>query len=172
MTVIFSPRAGLAEADGREVAVALIGEDDVVRQRPLHTRRDCGRTSMRRLDHVTGKVVIGQHGTADRRNADRPALDAERVDRLGDEPMDDAMRAAGAVVEYGIGQRLRFFKYNSHQSFPPSFALRIASSTSSGDGIMPPTRKQRSTGFLHATASCTSSRIWPMLSSTQTNRFT
>ena len=79
-------------ADGREVAVALIGEDDVVRQRPLHTRRDCGRTSVRRLDHVTGKVVIGQYGTADRRNADRPALDAERVDCLGDEPMDDAMR--------------------------------------------------------------------------------
>ena len=88
------------------------------------------------------------------------------------EPVDDAVRAAGAVVEYSVGERLRFFKYNSHQSFPPSFALRIASSTSSGDGIMPPTRKQRSTGFLHSTASCTSSRIWPMLSSTQTNRFT
>ena len=114
--VLAAARAGhrLAQSDGREVAIALIGEDHVVGKRALHARRDRGSAAVRRLDHVAGEVVVRHHGAADRRDADGLALDAELVDRLRDETVDDAVRAARAVVQDRIRQRLRFLEYYSH----------------------------------------------------------
>ena len=76
---------------------------------------------MRSLDHVAAEVVIRHHGAADRRNADGLALNAELVDRLGDETMDNAMRAARAIMQDRIRQRLRFLKYYSHIFNPLNF---------------------------------------------------
>ena len=163
---------GLAQADGGKVAVALIGEDDVVGQRPLHACGDRGGAAVGGLDHVAGEVVRGEPGAADRRDADGPALDAQLVDALGDEAVDDAVRTAGAVVQNGVGQRSRFFKDGSHAFAPPSAIVWMLASTSSGVGIIPPTRRQSETGFLQRTASSTSCFIWPILSSTHTKPLT
>ena len=71
-------------------------------------------------------------------------LDAQFVNGLGHQAVDDAVGAAGAVVQRRIGQGLRFFKYNAHAFAPPIFAIsQIFASTCSGAGIMPPTRLHR-----------------------------
>ena len=51
--------------------------------------------------------VVHHDGAAHGRDAHGDALDAQLVDALGNEAVDDAVRAARAVVEDGIGKRMR-----------------------------------------------------------------
>ena len=53
---------------------------------------------MRRLDVADVEVVVGEDGAADRADEDGPVLDCEGVDGLGQQLVDDAVAAAGAVV--------------------------------------------------------------------------
>ena len=88
----------LGRTDGGEVAVTLIGEDDVIGQHALDTGRDRGCTTMCSLDHVAAKEVVAHDRAADRRDADGLSLYAELVDGLGNQTMHDTVSAARAEV--------------------------------------------------------------------------
>ena len=97
--------------------------------------------------------IIRHNGTAYGRNAYRSALYAEFVYNFRNKAVNYAVRTAGAIMERRVRQRFRFVKYY-HYSAPPFLsALSIASSIMSADGIIPPARLQRRTGFLHFVAS-------------------
>ena len=97
---------GLGHADRREVAVALVGEDDQVGPAALDAGRHRHRAPVRRLLHVAVEEVVGEHRAADRRDADRALAHAQLVDHLADQPVDDAVRAARAVGGRLLGQAL------------------------------------------------------------------
>ena len=59
------------------------------------------------------------------------------VDDLGHQAVDDAVVAAGAVMELLVGQQLGLFK-QIQPSYLPSFMLRIFSTISSVVGIWLP----------------------------------
>ena len=88
----------LGGADGGEVAVALVGEHDLVGPVALDAGRDRGRAPVRRLDRVEPQVVVGEHRAADGADEQGPAADAQLLEHLGQEPVDDAVPAAGAVA--------------------------------------------------------------------------
>ena len=105
-------------ADGSQVAVTLVGEDDVVRVAALDAGGGSRGAAVSRLDHVAGEVIISHNGAANGSNTDGLALDAQLIDGLSNQAMDNTVGTAGAVMEYRIGQRLGFFKNNSHGYSP------------------------------------------------------
>ena len=88
----------LGRADGREVAIALVREDEGVGPDPAHAGRDRGRPAVGRFDEVDREVVVGEHAAADRRDADRPWGEVQLVEQLGHQSVDDPVAAARAVV--------------------------------------------------------------------------
>ena len=129
----------LGGADGGEVAVALIGKDDAVGQGALEARGDSRRAAVWGLHHIAGKVIVIHNGAADRGDAHGLIGHIQLVEHLGHQTVNNAVGAAGAVVERDIRQRLGSVKHNSHYFAPPTSSL-IAPSTSLGEGIMPPVR--------------------------------
>ena len=107
-TVMFSPAVGrvqdLGRADGGQVAVALVRDHDLVRLRALQPGRHRRRAAVRSLHRVDVEVVVQQHRTADRRHHDRALPNAQLIDRLGNEAVDDAVRAARTVIGDVLGQ--------------------------------------------------------------------
>ena len=75
----------LGDANRGQIAVALVGEDERVGPDPPDSRRDGGRSPVRRLDEVESQVVVGEDGAADRRDADRILHDTEFGDDLHEE---------------------------------------------------------------------------------------
>ena len=168
MTVMFSGRGmdRLGGADGGQVAVALVGEDDVVRQRALDAGRDSRRAAVGGLDHVAVELIIRQNGAADRRDADGVAQHAQFLQALGHQAVDNAVGASRAVMGLLVGQTLGFLKNNRHNQLAPPTIFSISARTSAGLGIMPPVRPKKPTGQAPLTARRTSSTICPMLIST------
>ena len=72
---------------------------------------------MRRLDHVTVKIVVGEYGAAYGSNADGIAFDAQLVDDLRYEPVYDPMGTAGTVVQRYVTESVRSVKYGFHILF-------------------------------------------------------
>ena len=147
MMLIFSPRAAawggvdrLRHADGGEVAVALVDEHDLVGVGALDARRDGGRAAVGGLLHVAVEVVVREHRAADGRDADALILHAQLFDALRDQPVHDAVRAAGAVMQVGVGQHFGFLK-DFHQ-FASAFLSdsSAARTISSSSGTFPPVR--------------------------------
>ena len=97
----------LVGADGGQVSVALIGEDDLVGLDALEPGRHGRRVAVRRLAGVGVEVVVSEDGASHRRNADGALADAQLVDHLAHKTVDQAMGAAGTVVCEDIGERLR-----------------------------------------------------------------
>ena len=102
MTVIGMPelrrRDDLGEADGGEVAVPLVGDDDRVGVRELVADRDGRGAAVGGLRVADVEVVVEEDRAADRGDGDGPVLDAELVDRLGEVLVREAVAAARAVV--------------------------------------------------------------------------
>ena len=96
----------LGHADGGQVAVALVGEDNLIGLDALDAGGHGRGAAMRRLDEIDLKVVVGKHRAAHRRDADGVLADAQLVDHLGDQAMRHAVRAAGAVMRVHIAQRV------------------------------------------------------------------
>ncbi len=94
----------LGRADGGQVAVSLIGKDDFVRLGALQAGGHGRRAAVRGLYGIQVEVMIHEHRAADRRDQDRLLLNAQLVYRFGDQAMDDAMRATGAIVRPGVGE--------------------------------------------------------------------
>ena len=95
----------LGRPDRGEVAVALVGEDERVRTDPADAGRDRRRAAVRGLDEVDRQVVVGEDAAADRGDRDRRGAQMHLVEQLGDEAVDDAVTAAGAVVRRRVGQQ-------------------------------------------------------------------
>ena len=66
---------------------------------------------MSRLDHIAGKIVVRHNGTTNRRNADGLSLDAQLIDYLGNQTVNDTVGTAGTIVHRRIRQRMGFIKY-------------------------------------------------------------
>ena len=106
--------------DGSEVAIPLVGEHQVVRARPLDPRCNRRRAPVRRLHHIAVEIIVRKHRAADRRNADRLILHSHFLDAFRDQPVNDAVRASGAIMEGHVCQHFCFFKYFCHLICPPS----------------------------------------------------
>ena len=81
------------------------------------------------LDHVAGEVVVGHNCAADGGHADGLALDTQLVNGFGHQAVDDAVGAAGAVMQRRISQRMGFLENSCHDQLSPFCALRMLSST-------------------------------------------
>ena len=113
----------LGGANSSEVAVALIGDDNLVRVRPLHGRGHGGCATVRGL-HVAGvEIVVGEHRAADRADEDGVILDAQFLQGFANQFVSDAMSAARAIVRLVLHFRFplvdvieeRRFFLNSHE---------------------------------------------------------
>ncbi len=111
MVVMSSPRLAVwiisGGADGGQVAIPLIGEDHLIGADPLDAGGHRRGAPMGRLAEVHVEVLVGQHRAPHRRHADRPLPDAQFVYHLGDEPVDNPVGAARAVVGELRRQALR-----------------------------------------------------------------
>ena len=148
----------LCGTNGSQVAVALIGEDHLIRIGSLDTSGNCRRSAVRCLDDIAAKIVIGHNGTSYRNNADGLALNTHLVNDLADQTVYNSVAASRTKVRRHIQQRLRMIKYNSHYSAPPA-SFSISASTSAGVGITPPVLPKNATGRRHSVARRTSSII-------------
>ena len=108
----------LRRADRRQVAVALVADDDAAGQRALDAGGHRRGASMRDLHVADIEVVVRKHRAADRAHQDGPVLDAQFVDRPRDQLVRDAVPAARAVVRLvlvlglaldSVGRRRRRF---------------------------------------------------------------
>ncbi len=113
ITVRFSPRAcgmdDLTHADRSQVAVALIGEDDAIRQDTLDAGCHGRRASVRRFDEIGIEIVVGKHRASHRRNADRLVDQIHLFQHFGDQAMRHAMRTARAIMGWCIGKTFGSF---------------------------------------------------------------
>ena len=115
----------LGGADGGQVAVTLIGKDQRTGAGTLGTGCDCRSTAVGGFIHIAVEVVIRKDRASDRGHAHDVAgfqlafLD-QLVDALCDQAVDNAVVAAGAVMELLIGKKLGFLKYDGHFTYPPS----------------------------------------------------
>ena len=88
----------LGEADRGEVAVALVADDDGLGVRELVPERHRRRPAVGGLGVADVEVVVEEDAAADRRDGDRPVLDAQLLDGLGEVLVGEPVPAAGAVV--------------------------------------------------------------------------
>ena len=154
---VFAAVRGLqdvVETDRGKVAVPLVRDHEVVGIRPREPGSDRRGASVRRRDAEAVEIVVAEHGAADRRDDDRLVLDSEILDRLGDELVQDAVAAAGAVVhirldrprtafearEKAVGTAVKyFFAHDAHASFAPMAAM-VRATISSMVAMLPPMR--------------------------------
>src|SRR5262249_50927528 len=88
----------LGRADGRQVAIALVIDDDAAWQAPLDSGRDRRSASVRSLNAACTEVIVGEDGAAYRADQNGPVLDAELIDCLGDHLVHDSVPAARTEV--------------------------------------------------------------------------
>jgi hypothetical protein len=108
ITVMFSAARhvhDLCHTDRRQVAVALVREDDAVRQDALNPSGHGRGAAVRRFHKITVKIAIGKNGAANRRNSDRFLAQIHLVQNFGNQAVCHAVCAARAVVRRGIGER-------------------------------------------------------------------
>ena len=96
----------LGGANGGQVAIALVGNDDLVGTGALDGRGRGGRASVRRLHVSHIEVVIGKDGAAHGSNKNGAILQSHVCDGFGNQLMRDAMTASGTVV--GLVLQIRF----------------------------------------------------------------
>ena len=92
----------LRRADRREVAVALIGEDVLIRMHALEARRNRRRSAVRRFVHIDVHVVVKEDRAADGCDARALLLNAQLLDDLSHHAMHDSVTAARAVMERNV----------------------------------------------------------------------
>ena len=88
----------LGGADCRQVAVSLIGNDDLVRAGSLDSRGRSRRAAVRNLHIANIKIVVGKHRAADRTHENRLVLQPQFLQRFRDQFVSHSVSAAGTVV--------------------------------------------------------------------------
>ena len=131
----------LRGADRGQVTVALVGEHHPVGQHALDAGGHGRCAAVRRLLEVDVEVVIRQDRAADARDPDGPLADPELVDGLGDQPVDDPVRAARAVVHGNVEQGPWPPRDLDHTGTPSRAAIVcMIPAISTSVGTTPPTR--------------------------------
>jgi hypothetical protein len=85
-----------------KIAVALIGQYELVRMDPLDTRGHGQGSAMGRFHHVKIEHSVRLDRTPNRRHANGFFPEVEFVDNLGHQTMGDGMPASGAIGEFLI----------------------------------------------------------------------
>ena len=98
----------LCGADGRHVAVALIGEHDVLRPEAAYGggHRRCA--AVGGFHPVNVDVVVGEYGAPYGRDADGLFCKTHFSNHLGEQLVDHAVAAARAIVHVYFFEKLRF----------------------------------------------------------------
>ena len=104
----------LGGADGRQVAVALIGEHRLGGMGALDAGGHSGSTAVGSLLHIAVEILVGKDGAADGAHTDGLVQQAHFLQDLGYQLMYDAVVAARAVMEFGIRQALGLLIYDCH----------------------------------------------------------
>ena len=102
---------GLAGTDTRQVAIALISEDEAIRPQTLDARSHSRSTTMGSFLPVDIQIAVSEDGTAHRTNAHCLILHAHLLDDLGNELMNYAMRTTRTIVHRGIVHQRRLLIY-------------------------------------------------------------
>ena len=102
---------GFAGTDARQIAIALISEDETIRPQALDTRSYSRCTTMSSLLPVNIQIAISKDSAAHRTYAHRLILHAHLLDNLGNELMNYAMRTPRAIVHRGIVHQRRLLIY-------------------------------------------------------------
>ena len=95
-------------ADGSEVAVTLVGNDNLVRTGALDARGAGWGASVRNLHVADVEIVVGEDGAANRADENGLVLEAKILERFGDQLVGDAVSAARAVVRLALEVALAF----------------------------------------------------------------
>ena len=128
----------LGHADGGQVAVPLVGKDHLVGMDPADAGGHGGGPAMGGLAHIHVHILVCHYAAADGGDADGLAQLTVFLQHLHDEPVGDAMGAAGAIVGAHREHTVCIGKDRFH--FKPSniaFAFWV---TSREVGMMPPVR--------------------------------
>src|SRR6516225_9487777 len=88
----------LRGSDSRQIAIALMDDDDALRERTLQAGGDRRRASVRGLNVANIEIVIGEDRTADRAHQHRAVLNLKLVDGFGNQFMRNAVAASRTVV--------------------------------------------------------------------------
>src|SRR5271157_1172047 len=98
----------------REVPVALVGEDKVLRPHPLDTCSHCCAASVSRFYRIDIEIIIDKHAAACRCDADRLVPEFHLIHDLCDEARYDTVAAARTIMEVGLFHTLRSSIYSLH----------------------------------------------------------
>ena len=94
----------LAGPDRRQITIALIREHRSLRADPFDTRCHSRRATVGCLRKIDVQVVICQHRTADRCDANRTFPDPQLVDHFRNDPVDHPVQTARAIMCVNIAQ--------------------------------------------------------------------
>ena len=97
----------LSGSDAGEVSVTLVGEDQPVRPEALCGAGECRCPSVGGLLPVHVDILVGEDGTADRRDRDGLVRHPHLLDNLGDKFVHHTVAAARAIVHRGVIQEGR-----------------------------------------------------------------
>jgi hypothetical protein len=84
--------------DGRQIAIALVGDDNAFRTAALDGGRHGGGAAVRRLDVADIEIVVREYRAADRADQHGAVLHAQVFERLRQQFVRDAVAASGTVV--------------------------------------------------------------------------
>jgi hypothetical protein len=102
----------LAHADGGEIAVALVGEHNLLGPGALDARSDGRRASMRNLHRIGVEVLIRKNRAPHAGDGHRLLNDAEFLKDLTNQTVRDAMGAARAVAHARFSEALGILVYD------------------------------------------------------------
>src|SRR5512136_1974385 len=112
---------GLRRPDGGNIAISLIGKNDSVRERPLHSGGQRRASSVRGFSHVDVEIKVCQYRASRRGDPDDSLLQIHLIDDLSDESMQNAVPAPRAIVKRYLLQRFWSRKYLLHLGYPNRF---------------------------------------------------
>jgi hypothetical protein len=98
--------------DGCKVTVTLIGEYGLSGTAALYAGSNSGGAAMGSLQSVNAEILVSENGAADRANANSGVQHAQLFQHFCYQLLDYTVVAAGAVMQFNIGQTFGLFIYN------------------------------------------------------------
>lgn len=88
----------IVSANGSQISIALVAQHDGMRKRPFYSGGGGRSPTVRHLYVAAIEIVVSEHRAAHRTDEYGALANAEVIDGLGDELVNDAVPAAGTVV--------------------------------------------------------------------------
>ncbi len=77
------------------------------------------RTAVSRFHHITVKIIVGKDRASNRCDTDGRLPHAQLLKHFRNKAVNDAVGAAGAVMEGSIGEHGGLFEHHCHFTCPP-----------------------------------------------------